>query len=319
MLDFFHSQGGNFIDTANEYQDEQTETWLGDWMASRPGMRDQMVIATKYSLGFTQYKGHGEIIHSNNWGNSAKSLRLSLNASLHKLQTDYVDILYVHFWDWTASIQEVMHSLNTMVEQGKVLYLGISDTPAWVVTKANEYARHHGLSQFVVYQGRWSASVRDFERDIIPMCRAEGMALAPWGALGAGNFKSDEDREKQGGRVLFHATKDEINVSRVMDKIAKKKNTRITSVALAYVMHKTTHVFPVCGGRNIDHLKSNIEALGLELSEEEMKEIDKATDFDIGFPQSFVGGVRPQDCWLGMLNGTFDFVDYPKPIPPHKK
>ena len=179
LLDYFHSQGGNFIDTANNYQSEQSEMWIGEWLHSKPGLRDQMVLATKYTTGFTAYKGHDNIIQSAFVGNGSKSLHVSLNASLRKLKTDYLDILYVHWWDFTTSIPELMQSLNTVVQQGKVLYLGISDTPAWIVSKANQYARDHGLRQFVVYQGRWSAANRDFERDIIPMCAAEGMGLAP--------------------------------------------------------------------------------------------------------------------------------------------
>jgi aryl-alcohol dehydrogenase-like predicted oxidoreductase len=134
--------------------------------------RDQMVIATKFTTSFRV--GHDDEIIINSMGNGTKSLHLSLNASLKKLKTDYIDLLYVHWWDFTCSIPELMQSLNIMVNQGKVLYLGISDTPAWIVSKANEYARQNGLRQFSVYQGRWSAEHRDFERDIVQMCAAEG-------------------------------------------------------------------------------------------------------------------------------------------------
>ena len=107
------------------------------------------------------------------------------------------------FRDFTTSIEEVMQSLNHLVQAGKVLYLGISDTPAWVVSKANQYARDHGLRQFSVYQGRWSAADRDFERDIIPMCRDEGMALAPWGALGGGHFKDGRAAQERRGPQIW--------------------------------------------------------------------------------------------------------------------
>src|SRR6202011_451214 len=114
----------------------------------------------------------------------------SLLDSLRKLRTDYLDILYVHWWDYTTSIEEVMHSLDIVVKSGKVFYLGISDTPAWIVSKANQYARDHALTPFVIYQGLWNVMVRDFERDIIPMCIDEGLAIVPWGAAGQGRFKS---------------------------------------------------------------------------------------------------------------------------------
>lgn len=157
-------------------------------MAQYPDRRDEMVIATKYAEDWKTYSGP-HLIQSNYGGNSAKSLHISVAASLKKLRTTYIDLLYVHFWDYTATVEETMTSLNILVSQGKVLYLGICNTPAWVVVKCNEFARQRGLRPFSVYQGRWSAAERDLERDIIPMCKAEGMAIAPWGALGGGYFK----------------------------------------------------------------------------------------------------------------------------------
>src|ERR1700761_8249160 len=161
MMDFFFNNGGNFIDTANNYQGEESEEWIGEWMKLR-GNRSEMVIATKYTTG---YRSSGkEKILANFQGQHSKSLRVSVDDSLRKLQTDYIDLLYIHWWDFTTSIPEVMQSLNHLVVQGKVLYLGISDTPAWIVSKANQYARDHNLRQFSVYQGKWSAADRDFER-----------------------------------------------------------------------------------------------------------------------------------------------------------
>ncbi|KXT12928.1 hypothetical protein AC579_4120 [Pseudocercospora musae] len=185
MLDYFYDQGGNFIDTANNYQAEESETWIGEWM-EKHNNRDEMVIATKFTTGY-RTQGSNEKIKSN------FHLHVSLKASLAKLQTDYIDLLYVHWWDFTTSVEELMNSLHNMVVAGKVLYLGISDTPAWIVVKCNDYARFHGLTPFSVYQGHWSCAFRDFERDILPMCEAEGMGLAPWGALGRGQLKSPEE------------------------------------------------------------------------------------------------------------------------------
>jgi aryl-alcohol dehydrogenase-like predicted oxidoreductase len=213
-----------------------------------------------------------------------------------------------------------MQSLNHLVASGKVLFLGVSDTPAWVVSKANEYARNHGLRQFSVYQGRWSAADRDFERDIIPMCRAEGMALAPWGALGGGKFKTEAQRQaaKKEGRAV-EASPAEIQVSRALEAVAKRKNTLVTSVALAYVCAKVPYVFPIVGCRTVEHLKGNIEALSLKLSDEDIAEIESAAPFEIGFPMNFYysnnkisetpGAVR-----LLALGGTLDHVPEPKPF-----
>lgn len=316
LLDYFHSQGGNFIDTANNYQSEQSEIWIGEWLAARPDVRDQMVIATKYTTNSNTHRGHDKIVQVNFGGNNAKSMRLSIDRSLKNLQTNYIDLFYVHWWDFTTGIPELMLSLNSLVEQGKVLYLGVSDTPAWVVSKANEYARCHGLRQFVTYQGRWSAADRDFEREIVGMCAAEGMSMAPWGALGGGNFKSEKQREasKNEGRQVGGPNETQIKVSKVLEEIAESKGTAITSVALAYVMHKAPYVFPVVGGRKIEHLKGNIEALGLELTPEDMDKIEGAAEFDVGFPLQFLsnrsGGPRdPSDLWLAAPSGKVDYVE----------
>lgn len=319
ILDYFYQQGGNFIDTANNYQFEESESWIGQWMKKR-GNRDQMVIATKYT---TNFRGGPNAPHimANFTGNGSKSLHTSVEASLRKLQTDYIDLLYVHWWDYSTSIPELMQSLNSLVTAGKVLYLGISDSPAWVVSKANEYARNHGLRQFSVYQGRWSAASRDFERDIIPMAKAEGMGLAPWGALGGGAFKTEAQRQSQDGRKV-EATEAQIKISQVLEKIANRKDTIITSIAQAYVMHKAPYVFPIIGGRNIDHLRGNIDALSISLSSEDIQEIESAVPFDLGFPHNFIWGEKvPQtntQVWLLGMGGTHDYVSEPQPVAPTK-
>lgn len=221
-----------------------------------------------------------------------------------------------------------MQSLNTAVEQGKVLYLGVSDTPAWIVSKANEYARQNGLRQFSVYQGRWSAEIRDFERDIIPMAASEGMGLAPWGALGGGSFKTEEQRKnaKEGEKrnmAGFQASEAALKISKVLEKIAKKNDVQLTSVALAYVMQKAPYVFPIIGGRNIEHLKGNIQGLSLQLTKEDIEEIEGANAFDIGFPHNFLGGPKgaqsPGDVWLMNMAGAQQHVEWPQPIGAVKK
>lgn len=236
------------------------------------GLRDQMVIATKFSSG---YRGGTDpsAIQSNYSGNNTKSMFVSLEASLKKLRTSYVDVLYLHWWDWSTSIPEIMKSLNTLADQGKVLYLGVSDTPAWIVSKANQWARDHGLRQFVVYQGKWNAAERDFEREIIPMCEAEGMALTPFGVLAPGNLKTEDQRKANGGRldVLGPPSESVKAVSKVLEKIAQEKGTIPTSIALAYVMHKVPNVFVTVGGRTVQHLKDNIEALSTCLGQIDAK------------------------------------------------
>ncbi|KAH7061283.1 aryl-alcohol dehydrogenase-like protein [Macrophomina phaseolina] len=328
ILDFFFDAGGNFIDTANNYQGEESEEWIGDWMQERQN-RDQLVIATKYTSCYPSGKG-GEKIKTNYQGNHTKSLKVSVEASLRKLKTDYIDLLYLHWWDFSTSIPEVMRSLHHLVAAGKVLYLGISDTPAWIVSQANQYARDHALTPFSVYQGRWSAADRDFEREIIPMAQHEGMALAPWNALGGGLFKTEEQLAQQGeeGRKLFPQREKDKKVAAALDKIAKARGVHLTSIALAYVMHKSPYVFPIVGGRKVEHLKGNIEALSIDLKPEEIEEIEKAEPFDVGFPMNFLfefGGQQTYhnqmstgDIGLVKAAGYIDTVPKQQPIAPRK-
>ncbi|KAH9897655.1 Aldo/keto reductase [Cubamyces lactineus] len=313
LLDAFYEAGGNFIDTANGYQDETSEAFLGEWMESR-GIRDQMVIATKYT---TNYKrGDSSIKQKSGYvGNNMKSLHLSLEASLKKLRTTYVDILYVHWWDYSCSIEEVMNGLHNLVASGKVLYLGISDTPAWIVSSANRYARDHGKTPFVIYQGRWNVLVRDFERDIIPMCRHEGMALAPWEVLGGGKIRTDaeeEQRRKTGekGRTMlspdWERTETEKKVCKVLEEVAAQVGAKsIQAVAIAYVMQKTPYVFPILGGRKPEQLYANIEALDIALTDEQIRYIESAVPFDLGFPGNMVGNGNDY-CFLYKNAGHFD-------------
>jgi len=192
-----------------------------------------------------------------------------------------------------------MQSLHMLVQAGKVLYLGISDTPAWVVARANEYARCHALRPFSVYQGAWNIMLRDFERDIIPMARAEGMALAPWNVVGGGKFRTDAEEEErrvsgEKGRTLYspnwERTENERKASAALEKVAKEVGTRhITSVAIAYVMHKAPYVFPIIGCRKFEQLQANIESLDISLTDEQIKELESAVEFDIGFLSALVG------------------------------
>ncbi|THZ11274.1 putative aryl-alcohol dehydrogenase Aad14 [Aureobasidium pullulans] len=294
LLDVFVEAGGNFIDTANNYQNEQSEQWLGEWMKER-GNRDQMVIATKFT---TDYKGYalGKGKAANHCGNHKRSLFMSVRDSLAKLQTDFIDILYLHWWDHTTSIEEIMDSLHILVEQGKVMYLGISDSPAWVVSAANYYAKAHGKTPFSIYQGRWNIMLRDFEREIIPMARHFGMALAPWDVLGGGKFQTKaaiEERKKNGEGLRSmmggEQTEEEVKISAALEEVASEHNVSLTAVALAYVMSKTINVFPLVGGRKVEHLKDNIKALSIKLSDEQIKKLEGVKSFDPGFPNTFIG------------------------------
>ncbi|KLO18440.1 Aldo/keto reductase [Schizopora paradoxa] len=331
LLDAFWEAGGNFIDTANNYQDGSSEEFIGEW-AEQKGIRDQLVIATKYT---TYYKGPDPsvAVKANFGGNGLKSLHLSVEDSLKKLRTSYIDILYIHWWDYDTSIEEVMNALHHLVASRKVLYLGISDTPAWVVSQANQYARDHGKTPFVIYQGSWNVMDRSFERDIIPMARSLGLALAPWNVVAGGRFRTDAEEERrlasgENGRTLFNPdwkrTPDERKMSLALEKVANEVarsqgkqdgEISITAVAIAYVLQKTPYVFPIVGGRKVEHLKQNVEALSIALSEEQVKELEETLPFEPGFPHNMIGdGTKMNFALLSMAK--FDRVPIVKAIRP---
>lgn len=321
--------GGNAIDTANNYQNEESEKWVGEWMEAR-GNRDQMFVATKFTTPYRNYEigpnakgGVGQTVNFS--GNHKRSLHMSVRDSLKKLRTDYIDLLYLHWWDWTTSIEEIMDSLHILVEQGKVLYLGISDTPAWIVSAGNEYAKARGKTQFSVYQGRWNVMLRDFERDIIPMATHYGMALAPWDVLGGGKFqtkKQVEERKKAGeglrSMLSGEQTEQEVKISEALEKVAKEHgDVSITAVALAYVLQKTPRVFPIIGGRKIEHLKDNIKALSIHLSDKQIEALESVTSFDVGFPNNFVGedpAIRGKTGFILGSSAPLAWVGAPKAI-----
>ncbi|TCD63450.1 hypothetical protein EIP91_005391 [Steccherinum ochraceum] len=335
LLDAFYEAGGNLIDTSNNYQDESSEKFLGEWMEER-GIRDHIVISTKYTTNFKRAEGpeFGQKTHYT--GNNMKALHISVEASLKKLRTSYIDILYVHWWDWATSVEEVMNGLHHLVAQGKVLYLvhsllhplhptnvdkvvlgqGISDTPAWIVTRANAYARLTGKTPFVVYQGHWNILTRDLERDILPMARMEGMAIMPWGVLAGGKIRSDaeEERRKKTGDngivvvpgMAWERTPEERKVCLALEKVAAEVGVQsITAVAIAYLMQKTPYVFPLVGGRKPEQLLQNIEALDISLSQEQVAFLDDASPFSPGFPYTGFGDGSDYN-FLAKTAGVFD-------------
>lgn len=322
LLDAFVAAGGNFIDTANNYQNDQSEAWIGEWMAARQN-REQLVLATKFTSDYRSHAlGKGRAV--NHTGNHKRSMVMSVRDSLAKLQTDFIDVLYVHWWDSTTSIEELMDSLHVLVLQGKVLYLGVSDAPAWVVAAANTYAKAQGKTQFSIYQGRWNVMLRDFERDIIPMARHFGMALAPWDVLGGGHFQSRkklEERQKagEGLRAVFSKdqTPDEEKMSEALATVAAEHGTEsVTAIALAYVLAKAPNVFPLVGGRKIEHLQDNIQALSIRLTDAQIKYLESVKPFDVGFPGNMLGEDPKVSGFSGLLaaSGQYAFVQAPRAI-----
>ncbi|KAH9828634.1 aryl-alcohol dehydrogenase [Rhodofomes roseus] len=318
LLDAYYDAGGNFIDTASNYQDGSSEEFIGEWAEAR-GVRDQLIIATKWT---NNTKLRDDTVKQKvNWsGNNAKNLRLSVEGSLQRLRTTYIDVLYMHYWDNHTTVEELMDSLHNLVVEGKVLYLGVSDTPAWFVTKANAYAKSHGKTPFVVYQAAYSILQRDIEREILPMCRYEGIALALFDVLAGGHIRSDEEEERrrqtgEGGRTVmspWERTPDEKKMCDALEVVREQVGAKnITAVAIAYVMHKVPYTFPIVGGRKVEHLHANIEALSIKLTTEQMTYLEGVLPFEPGFPHWITGPLGDYP-WLLKRTAKFD----PQPLAP---
>lgn len=302
MFDLFLEAGGNFIDTANRYTEGTSEEWLGDFMKAS-GKRDEIVMATKYSL-------HTKSGRINDSGNHRKNLVQSLEGSLKRLKTDYVDLLYIHAWDFTTPEQEVMRALDDLVRAGKVLHIGISDTPAWVVAKSNTIAELRGWSSFTALQIEYSLITRDGERDLIPMANAFDMGVTAWAPLAGGaltgKYLKDNDnpkRLKEGSKRLNERSQ---AIAQTVVDIASEIGCEPAHVAVNWVKKKGPVLIPIVGARNTQQLQQNITSLDFDLTKEQMKKLDEVSAFELGFPHDFLKQEGVETVLFGGLKSKID-------------
>ncbi|KAK9846064.1 hypothetical protein WJX84_004604 [Apatococcus fuscideae] len=279
--------GGNFLDTANVYQVGQSEEWLGEFIKER-GNREDLVLATKYTAPMPPLKTR------NSNGMARKNMLQAVDASLKRLQMSFIDLLYVHTWDHSTPPEELMRGLNDLVQQGKVLYLGVSDTPAWQVSRCNALAERHGWSPFVCYQGKHNIGDRDMERDIIPMCREMGLGVAPWSVLGAGKFTGRFKRgeqEKEAGRSNVQMSDNDWAISDVVHEVANEAGATPAQVVLNWSLRAPGITSPIVGSRKVEHLEDTLKGVDLKLSEQQLERLKKAADLklDLGFPHNMIG------------------------------
>ncbi len=279
IFDAFVEAGGNFIDTANNYTDGTSEKFIGEFTKAE---RDHFVIATKYTL--TEFAAD-----PNFGGNHRKNMRRSVEGSLRRLDTDHIDLLWLHMWDGMTPVEEVMRALDDLVRAGKVLYVGISDTPAWVVSQANTLADMRGWSRFVAYQGVYSLATRAPERDILPMTQAMEMAFLPWGILEGGeitgkyNAPSEEPKRSKD-------TSDRIKkIAFVLMELAKETGHTPSQIAINWVRQRPYHMIPILGARSEKQLREDLGCLDFELTPEQIDCLNEASPIDLGFPHSFLG------------------------------
>ncbi|WP_309116136.1 aldo/keto reductase [Saccharothrix sp.] len=273
--------GGNVLDTASAYGD--SETILGDILADTDTNRDRFVLATKYTLS-------RDAADPNGAGNHRKNLRLSLERSLQRLRTDHVDIFWVHIWDRHTPVEETMRALDDAVSAGKILYVGISDAPAWVVAHANTLAHLRGWTPFAGIQVPYNLLKRDIERELLPMAETFGLSVAAWAPLAAGKLVG-------GSRVQPDAH--ELPAIEALKTIAAELGATPAQVALAWTRAKSPTVLPIIGISSATQLTDNLGALDLELPPEAIAELDTATNFEIGFPGDFIAQCEPSAFVFG--------------------
>jgi aryl-alcohol dehydrogenase-like predicted oxidoreductase len=301
MFDTFAGAGGNFIDTANRYTEGTSERYVGEFVSSD---RDHFVVATKYTL-FTRRDD------PNASGNHRKNMVQALEASLERMGLDYVDLYWLHAWDFTTGVDEVMRGLDDLVRGGLVMYVGISDTPAWIVSQANTLADFRGWAPFVATQLRYSLIDRTAERDLLPMARHLDLAVTPWSVLGAGVLTGKYTRGEppEEGRAKAGAATVERNlvVARAVDAVADEIGCTSSQVAIAWVRHQPGVMVPLIGARNLAQLTDNLGALEVTLDDGQLARLGEASAIQLGFPHDFMTNDYTRDLVFG---GTYDLIDH---------
>jgi aryl-alcohol dehydrogenase-like predicted oxidoreductase len=295
MVDAFAEAGGNFIDTANNYTDGSAERIVGECVKAD---RDHFVIATKYSL--TDRRDD-----PNFGGNGRKNLVRSLEGSLRRLGTDYVDLLWLHMWDFTTPMTEVLRALDDQVRLGKVHYVGFSDTPAWRVAQAVSLAEQHGWSVPVAVQAPYSLLERAIERELVPMAAELDLAVTPWGLLEDGTLTGKHlDGDPGPARVQKLGDRARA-LAQVVREIAGELDATAAQVAIGWVRQRDQGAvtIPILGARTAAQLRDNLGVLDLRLPDEVVARLDEASGFALGFPLSFLTASHV----LGLLHG--DTVD----------
>lgn len=303
VYEAYREAGGNFIDTANLYTNGTSERFLGEFMK---GHRESVVLATKYS---NATPGNDP----NAAGNHRKSMMQAVEASLKRLQTDYIDLYWMHVWDQLTPVEEVMRGLDDLVRQGKVLYVGISDAPAWWIARANTLAELRGWSPFVGLQIEYSLIERTVERELVPMAEALHLGVLAWSPLAGGMLtgKYHDTGKSETGRLSNEMMRqflpEEIKTARIVSavkSVSEQVGRSMAQVSLAWFRSRPVPVIPIIGARKVSQLQNNLASLALELSPEQLEALDEASRVELGFPYGFYqkdlvsgfryGGMREQ-------------------------
>jgi aryl-alcohol dehydrogenase-like predicted oxidoreductase len=283
IYDAFREAGGNFVDTANVYTNGSSESFLGEFMQ---GHRASVVMATKYSNAFPG-------TDPNAAGNQRKNMMQAVEASLKRLQTDYIDLYWAHIWDQITPVEEVMRGLDDLVRQGKVLYVGISDAPAWWVAQANTLAQLRGWSPFIGLQIEYSLIERTVERELIPVAQALNIGVTAWAPLSNGLLtgKYLGEGPSEPGRMSSDMMKDFLpeqqradRIVAAVKKVSEEAGRSMAQVALAWLRYRPLPIIPIIGARKLSQLHDNLAGFELALSADQLKTLDEASRIELGFP-----------------------------------
>ncbi|MBL8055593.1 MAG: aldo/keto reductase [Anaerolineales bacterium] len=301
LFEAYAAAGGNFIDTANRYTEGTAEKFVGEFIQAD---REHFVLASKYTLKMRP----GD---PNFGGNHRKNMVQAVRASLKRLNTDYLDLLWVHAWDFTTPVEEVLRGLDDLVRQGLALYVGISDTPAWVVSRANAIADLRGWSPFVGLQIRYSLADRAAERDLLPMARALDLAVTPWSVLGAGVLTGKyADAAATGRAARWDKSARQHAIAAEVQAVARDLGATPSQVAIAWVRQQADSrhapIIPLLGATKVAQLQDNLGALSVTLAPEHLARLDAVSAIELGFPHDFLAGPEVRDLVFG---GTYDQID----------
>lgn len=297
VFDTYANAGGNFLDTANRYTEGTSERWLGEFIAAD---RDHFVLATKYALK----DRNGD---PNFAGNHRKNLMRSVRDSLQRLNTDHIDLLWIHAWDFTTAEEEVMRGLDDLITRGLVHYIGISDTPAWIVSRANTIAELRGWNRFAALQVEYSLLQRSPERDLLPMAQALNLAVTPWAPL-AGGALTGKYLRNEAGRVKEESVRRgewANSIAAEVVRIAGEMACSPAQVAINWVRRQSRQMIPIVGARRPEQLTDSLGCLQVNLSEEHLTALNAVSAIELGFPHDFLRSDGVKDVLFG---GTYTQV-----------
>lgn len=304
IFDAYVDLGGNFIDSANQYTDGTAERFVGQFAAAR---REKLVLATKY----TTSRRPGD---PNAGGNHRKSMVASVEESLRRFDSDYIDLLYLHAWDFLTPVEEILRAMDDLVRTGKVLYVGISDTPAWQVSRMQAIADLRGWSPLVALQIEYSLVQRTVERDLIPMARELGLGVIPWSPLGSGVLTgkySRADLDHDGGNASAAGTRKNVavangaltarslDVADVVKEVADEIGCTPSQLALAWTLLDPAVTSPIMGVRTYAQFEDNLGALDVEFSDVQLARLDAVSAVELGFPHDFLNLPMPRQVIFG--------------------